>query len=131
MFGLLTMRCCYLQPNNVAALLTLILSGNLAKRCQLHDADVLLDVKQVGRGFNNAASYLRDPYRGDDFDRGSLGGMRSDVPKHNGRTQRDTRAYDSILDDSLREDDNYGRGRTNSYTNERQEGRNNREAYRR
>lgn len=74
----------------------------------------------AGRGLNDAASYLRDPYRGDDFQR-TIGGMRSDVPKHN-RTQRDTRAYDTLLDDSLREDE-YDRPRTNSYSNGRQENR--------
>lgn len=81
----------------------------------------------AGRNLNNAASYLRDPYRGDDFERGSIGGMRSDAAY--GRTQR-VRAYDSLLDDSLREDD---RGRTNSYNNSkqgRQSGRNSRDKYR-
>ena len=61
---------------------------------------------QVGRSLNQAATYLRDPYRGDDFERSIVGGMRSDVGN---RTQRDTRAYDSMLDDSLREDDYSGR----------------------
>ena len=80
---------------------------------------------QAGRNLNNAASYLRDPYRGDDFERGSIGGMRSDAAY--GRTQR-VRAYDGLLDDSLREDD---RGRTNSYNRQgRQSGRNSRDMYR-
>lgn len=83
----------------------------------------MLFMMQVSKSLNNAASYLRDPYRGDDFERGNIGGMRSDVPKNGSRTQRDTRAYDSLLDDSLREDD-YDTGRTNGYS------RNNR-AYRR
>lgn len=83
----------------------------------------MLFMMQVSKSLNNAASYLRDPYRGDDFERGNIGGMRSDVPKNGSRTQRDTRAYDSLLDDSLREDD-YGTERTNGYS------RNNR-AYRR
>ena len=52
---------------------------------------------------NNAASYLRqDPYRGDDFEPRALGGMRSEVSR--GRAQS-ARAYESLLDDSLREDD--------------------------
>ncbi|KAL0042558.1 hypothetical protein WJX79_003670 [Trebouxia sp. C0005] len=63
----------------------------------------------VGRSLNQAATYLRDPYRGDDFERSIVGGMRSDVSTYGNRTQRDTRAYDSMLDDSLREDDYTGR----------------------
>ena len=70
--------------------------------------------QQVGRGVNNAASYLRqDPYRGADFEPRSLGGMRSET----GRQQ--ARAYVSMLDDSLRED-NQDQQRTNAYYNGRQ-----------
>ncbi|KAL3154675.1 hypothetical protein ABBQ38_011224 [Trebouxia sp. C0009 RCD-2024] len=66
----------------------------------------------VGRGMNNAASYLRDPYRGDDFEPRALGGMRSEVTR--ARTQN-TRAYESLLDDSLRED-GYDRPRSSAYS---------------
>lgn len=61
---------------------------------------------------NNAASYLRDPYRGDDFEPRALGGMRSEVAR--ARTQN-TRAYESLLDDSLRED-GYDRPRSSAYS---------------
>jgi hypothetical protein len=74
-----------------------------------HHLMLLLHTMQVGRSLNQAATYLRDPYRGDDFERSNVGGMRSDVPKYGNGTQRDTRAYDSMLDDSLREDDYSGR----------------------
>ena len=66
---------------------------------------------------NNAASYLRqDPYRGDDFEPRALGGMRSEVSR--GRTQS-ARTYETLLDDSLREDD-YDRPRSNAYHSGRQ-----------
>lgn len=66
---------------------------------------------------NNAASYLRqDPYRGDDFEPRALGGMRSEVSR--GHTQN-ARAYESLLDDSLREDD-YDRPRSGAYHGGRQ-----------
>ena len=80
----------------------------------LHYLMLLLHTMQVGRSLNQAATYLRDPYRGDDFERSNVGGMRSDVPKYGNGTQRDTRAYDNMLDDSLREDDYSGRAYSRS-----------------
>ena len=88
---------------------------------------------QASRNLSNAAGYLRDPYRGDDFEKSTIGGMRSSqTPRYGSRTQHDTRVYDNLLDDSLREDDYAGRGNTNATSRQgtREPSRTGRQAYR-
>ena len=59
---------------------------------------------QAARPLNAAASYLRDPYRGDDFERTSSQGMRSDIARYNGQTHRKPGGYGDLMDDPMRDD---------------------------
>ena len=54
---------------------------------------------QTARPLNAAASYLRDPYRGDDFERTSNQGMRSDAVRY-----CKPGGYGDLMDDPMRDD---------------------------
>lgn len=47
----------------------------------------------------NAASFLRDPYRGDDFERTSSQGMRSDYGRYDGQGHRKPGGFGDLMDD--------------------------------
>lgn len=51
----------------------------------------------------NAASFLRDPYRGDDFERTSSQGMRSDA-RYGSQARGKPGGYGDLMDDPARDD---------------------------